>query len=487
MDAARAAGHRTGENPARWRGHLDKLLAKRDKKSRGHHAAMPYDDVPAFVRSLREQQGFGPLALEFTILTAARSNEALGMRWAEIDTEKKVWTVPVDRMKVGLKHQVPLSPRALEILAEAAKFRIGEFVFPGRKPNRALSNMVFLMLLRRMGRDLTAHGFRSSFRDWAGDKTTFPREVAEAALAHAIGDETEQAYRRSDALEKRRTLALGEGSDRRRASARNARAADPAPAKAGEVTPPPSAPLIVPLLVSVVTVPELAIPAPPAPPGKAEPPLAPLIVALFALVSVPIVAPLEFVTPAPPAPPKLAPDPPYPPPIEPPLVSVVIVPEFAIPAPPAPPARVEPPCPPLIVPLLVSVVIVPEFAIPEAACADRAGRIAAAPHAAGDRPAVGERPDPPGVRNARAARAAAEEAAAAAPAEDHSAVGKGRDRAGIRHAGTARPADGGRAVAAAPAADRSAVDQRGDRARIRIRNPRAARAAGEAEAAKAAA
>ena len=206
LDAARVAGHRTGENPARWRGHPHKLLAKRDKKSRGHHAAMPYDDVPAFFRSLREQEGFGPLALEFTILTAARSNEALGMRWAEIDNEKKVWTVPADRMKAGLKHQVPLSPRALEILAEAAKFRIGEFVFPGRKPNGPLSNMVFLMLLRRMGRDLTAHGVRSSFRDWAGDKTTFPREVAEAALAHAVGDETEQAYRRSDALEKRRKL-----------------------------------------------------------------------------------------------------------------------------------------------------------------------------------------------------------------------------------------------------------------------------------------
>jgi integrase len=207
LDAARAAGHRTGENPARWKGHLAQLLSKRQKLTRGHHAALPYADVPAFVARLREQSGGAALALEFTILTAARSGEALGARWPEIDLDEKLWTVPAARMKGSREHRVPLSGQALAVLAEARKMQTDDYVFPGQKRGRPLSGMSMEMLLRRMKvEDVTVHGFRSSFRDWAGDKTSFPREVAEAALAHAIGDETEAAYRRSDALVKRRKL-----------------------------------------------------------------------------------------------------------------------------------------------------------------------------------------------------------------------------------------------------------------------------------------
>jgi integrase len=207
LDAAKARNLRSGDNPAEWKGNLKHLLAKRDKSSRDHHSALPHEEVPAFIRSLRQQEGVGPLALEFAILTAARTSETLGAKWSEIDLEKKVWTIPKERMKASEEHDVPLSSRALEILAVAAKVRTGEYVFPGRNSKRPLSSMVFLMLLRRAGRgDLTAHGFRSSFRDWAGDKTTFPREVAEMALAHAVGDKTERAYRREKARDKRRKL-----------------------------------------------------------------------------------------------------------------------------------------------------------------------------------------------------------------------------------------------------------------------------------------
>ena len=206
LDAARAAGHRTEENPARWRGHLDQLLSKRQKLSRGHHAAMPYDEVPAFVAGLRERPAVAARALEFTILTAARSGEALAARWDEINFDAKLWMVPAGRTKAAREHRVPLSDRGIAILREMETGRIGDYVFPGQRHRRPLSNMAFEMLLRRITSPYTAHGFRSSFRDWAGDKTTFPREVAEAALAHAIGNETEAAYRRSDALEKRRKL-----------------------------------------------------------------------------------------------------------------------------------------------------------------------------------------------------------------------------------------------------------------------------------------
>ena len=209
LDAAKAQGHRTGENPARWRGHLDKLLAKRQTLTRGHHAAMAYADVPAFLARLRERQAgsVSALLLEFTILTAARSGEALGMRWEEVDETAKVWTVPPARMKAAREHRVPLSARALDLLGEAKRARTGEFVFPGRGADRPLSVMAMEKVLRRMHLDdVTVHGFRSAFRDWAGNETHFPREVAEAALAHVIGDAAERAYRRGDALEKRRAL-----------------------------------------------------------------------------------------------------------------------------------------------------------------------------------------------------------------------------------------------------------------------------------------
>ena len=209
LDAAKAQGHRTGENPARWRGHLDKLLAKRQKLTRGHHAAMPYSDVPAFLRELRGRQAgsVSALALEFAILTAARSGEVLGARWNEVDQAANVWTVPPGRMKAAREHRVPLSTRALAVLGEAEKARTGDFVFPGSRGGRPLSVMAMEMVLRRMNLDnVTVHGFRSAFRDWAGNETHFAREVAEAALAHVIGDAAERAYRRGDALEKRRAL-----------------------------------------------------------------------------------------------------------------------------------------------------------------------------------------------------------------------------------------------------------------------------------------
>ncbi len=208
LDAARARGFigRNEANPARWRGHLDKLLPKRAKLTRGHHAAMPYADVPTFIAELRRRPATAARALEFCILTATRSGEALAARWDEIDFATEVWTVPARRTKAGRDHRVPLSDRALAILREMDAARTGEHVFPGQRPNQPLSGMAFEMLLRRAKTPYTAHGFRSSFRDWAGNETQFPRELSEHALAHVIGDKAEQAYRRSDALMRRREL-----------------------------------------------------------------------------------------------------------------------------------------------------------------------------------------------------------------------------------------------------------------------------------------
>jgi len=210
LDAAKAKGLRTGENPALWRGHLDKLLPKRRKLARGHHKAMPYADVAAFIIELRKRTAVAATALEFTILTAARSGETLGAKWHEIDWEHKIWTVPAERMKAGREHRVPLSPRAITILKKLGEFGADEnsFVFPGQKPGKPLSVMAMDMVLRRMEVDVTVHGFRSSFRDWCGEVSNFPRDVAEAALAHVVGDKTERAYRRGDALEKRRKLMI---------------------------------------------------------------------------------------------------------------------------------------------------------------------------------------------------------------------------------------------------------------------------------------
>jgi integrase len=207
LDAAKAKGFRSGENPARWRGHLDHLLPRPSKLSRGHHAAMPYEEVAEFIGKLRANQSLGALALELCILTAARSGEILGMRWSEVDLNKAVWTVPAHRMKAGREHRVPLANGAATILRQLWKSRTGDFVFPGNVREKPLSSMAMEMVLRRMNiQNATVHGFRSSFRDWAGNVSSFPREIVETALAHVIGDKAEQAYRRSDALEKRRKL-----------------------------------------------------------------------------------------------------------------------------------------------------------------------------------------------------------------------------------------------------------------------------------------
>ncbi|MGA3063866.1 MAG: integrase arm-type DNA-binding domain-containing protein [Methylocystis sp.] len=207
LDAAKVQKHRSGENPAAWRGHLAHVLPKRGKLTRGHLAAMDYADVPAFVAKLRQIDSVAALALEFTILTAARSGEVYGARWNEIDLQAKVWTIPAGRMKSAREHRVPLSDRALFILDKLVQARTGELVFEGQRAGRPLSHNAMGKVMSRLGVDgVTIHGFRSAFRDWAGNETHFPREVCEAALAHAVGNQTEQAYRRSDSLEKRRAL-----------------------------------------------------------------------------------------------------------------------------------------------------------------------------------------------------------------------------------------------------------------------------------------
>ena len=209
LDWAKARGYRGGENPARWRGHLDKLLPARSKVRRiEHHAALPYAELPGFLVSLRQQEGVAAYALEFAILTAARTGEVIGARWSEMDLLNKTWTLPAARMKSGREHRVPLSGPALAILEGMQAHRHeGTFVFPGGKNGRPLSNMAFLMLLRRMGQsNATAHGFRSSFRDWAAERTRVPSEVAEMALAHTLSDKTIAAYNRSDLFDRRRRL-----------------------------------------------------------------------------------------------------------------------------------------------------------------------------------------------------------------------------------------------------------------------------------------
>jgi integrase len=207
LDAAKAKGLRTGENPARWRGHLDQLLPKRQQLTRGHHAAIDYADLPEFIHDLQEREGSASRALEFGILTAARSGEVLGAQWAEFDVDRGVWTVLANRMKAGREHRVPLSCRALEIVKAMHGVRDGDFVFPGQKPGNPLSVMALEMVLRRMKIDnATVHGFRSAFRDWAAECTNFPNEVCEAALAHVIENKAEAAYRRGDLFEKRRKL-----------------------------------------------------------------------------------------------------------------------------------------------------------------------------------------------------------------------------------------------------------------------------------------
>lgn len=199
---------RAGDNPAAWDNLRYALPTVSRLKRIKHHAALPFQEVPAFLGALRDQEGIAPRALEFAILTAGRTGEIIGARWEEIDLDAKVWTVPGERMKAGKEHRVPLSPRALEILEELRDLEDSAgFVFPGRSGGQGLSNMAMLAMLRRMKRaDLTVHGFRSSFRDWAAECTTFPNFVVEMALAHTIGDKVEAAYRRGDLFKKRQQL-----------------------------------------------------------------------------------------------------------------------------------------------------------------------------------------------------------------------------------------------------------------------------------------
>ena len=211
LDWAKARGYRGGENPARWRGHLDKLLPSHRKVARAegrnlvrHLPALPYAKIGDFMAMLRNQEGIEARALEFTILTAARTNETRFARWDEIDDGSKTWTLPPSRMKGGREHRVPLPARAIEILESLP--RQGEYIFPGFQPGKPLNHQAMLDRLKRMRSDVTVHGFRSTFKDWASEQTAYPSELSEMALAHAIGDRTEAAYRRGDLIEKRRRL-----------------------------------------------------------------------------------------------------------------------------------------------------------------------------------------------------------------------------------------------------------------------------------------
>jgi integrase len=212
LDWATVRGYRSGENPARWRGHLAKLLPKRSAVQKvKHHGAVPYEEVGAFVRKVRKSSGIAPAALEFVILTGVRTGEALRAKWNEVSLDRKepTWTIPAERMKAKREHRVPLSPRAVEILRSMAPLRDkAEYLFPSpMKTGKPLSDMTLLMIVRRLqGAGLTTHGFRSTFRDWASERTNYPREVAEAALAHVVADKTEAAYRRGDLFEKRRRM-----------------------------------------------------------------------------------------------------------------------------------------------------------------------------------------------------------------------------------------------------------------------------------------
>jgi integrase len=208
LDWAKARHLRDGENPARWKGYLDKLLPARNKVAKvKHHAALPYPETGAFIRDVRELDGNGVRALEFAILTATRTGEVVGALWQEIDLDGAMWVIPEARMKAGKEHRVPLSGCAIEILQALPREDGNPYVFIGDRKGKPLSNMALLMTLRRMGRtDLTTHGFRSTFRDWAAEQTAYPNEMLEMALAHTVSDKTEAAYRRGDMVEKRRRL-----------------------------------------------------------------------------------------------------------------------------------------------------------------------------------------------------------------------------------------------------------------------------------------
>ncbi|KZD23896.1 tyrosine-type recombinase/integrase [Tardiphaga robiniae] len=205
LDWAKAAGFRSGNNPVE---EISKALPRQSER-KGHHAAIPYAEVPAFVRGLAgaDVATIPDLAFEFLILTAARTGEVLEARWEEIDLDQAAWTIPAGRMKAGREHRVPMAPRCIELLARAKQLAAGSaFIFPGRSGKKPMSNMVLLMAMRRLKSPFTVHGFRSAFRDWASERTNFAREICEAALAHIVKDKTEAAYRRGDLFEKRREL-----------------------------------------------------------------------------------------------------------------------------------------------------------------------------------------------------------------------------------------------------------------------------------------
>ncbi|GAA5442609.1 prophage integrase IntA [Microbulbifer sp. NBRC 101763] len=208
LDAAKARGLREGENPARWRGHLDKLLPPRSKvRQVRHHSALPWVELPEFMQEISKREGLAFRAMELTILTATRTSEVLEATWDEVDFSTKSWTIPAERMKAGKEHRVPLAPQVIALLESIPRIDDSPYLFPGQRQGRPLSNMSMLMALRRMDRnDLTVHGFRSTFRDWAGESTPHPRDVCEQALAHSLGDSVEAAYRRGDLFEKRKSL-----------------------------------------------------------------------------------------------------------------------------------------------------------------------------------------------------------------------------------------------------------------------------------------
>jgi integrase len=205
LDWATFNKHRYGENPARWKGHLEHSLAKPSKVAKVvHHPALSYADIVEFMAQLRKSHGVGARALEFLILTAARSGEVRGATWAEVDFQQKIWTVPAARMKMGREHRVALSDTALEILMNLPRLEGSEFIFPGSKVSSPISDMTLTAVLRRMLRtEITVHGFRSTFRDWAAEMTNYPNELAEMTLAHVVSNKVEAAYRRGDMLEKR--------------------------------------------------------------------------------------------------------------------------------------------------------------------------------------------------------------------------------------------------------------------------------------------
>ena len=206
LDWATVRRYRTGENPARWKGHLDKLLAAPGKIQKvEHHPALAIDAMPQFMIDLRKREGTSARALEFTILTAVRSGEARGATWSEIDEKAKVWTIPAERMKAGKEHRVPLTAAAMKIIEGMPKIKDCDYVFAAPRGG-VLSDMALTQVMRRMRAPAVPHGFRSTFRDWAGERTNHPREVAEQALAHTLENKVEAAYRRGDALDKRRAL-----------------------------------------------------------------------------------------------------------------------------------------------------------------------------------------------------------------------------------------------------------------------------------------